>query len=134
RLFFAPAIPVRRPSLAVAGMALAVLFGMLLFMTRLPDIQMVNPPQSDMVQLPPAATSTLEPKPIRCKFGYEPPLCLVREAERIQEALTYPGSGGARPAVAKDTLPGDGRIHRASYANDGLYGPGASWISNSAYS
>ena len=40
----------------------------------------------------------------------------------------------ARPAVAKDTIPGYSDIHRASYINDGLYGAGASWISNSAYS
>jgi hypothetical protein len=36
--------------------------------------------------------------------------------------------------VAKDTLPGYSGVHEASNLNDGLYGPGASWISNSAYS
>jgi hypothetical protein len=36
--------------------------------------------------------------------------------------------------VAKDTLPGHSGIHQAAYLNDGHYGNGASWISNSAYS
>jgi hypothetical protein len=133
RLFPVPAIPVRRPSLALAGMALAVFFGMVFFATRLQAIQTLNTSESELAYLPPA-TSTSEPKPIRCKPGYEPPLCLVREAERIQDALTYPGNGRARPAVAKDTHPGYGRTHKPAYVNDGLYGPGASWISNSAYS
>jgi hypothetical protein len=31
-------------------------------------------------------------------------------------------------------MPGFKDIHRASYVNDGLYGAGASWVSNSAYS
>jgi hypothetical protein len=58
---------------------------------------------------------------------------LAQEFDQSQD-LTFPGNGSARPAVAKDTIPGYSRIHKASYANDGLYGPGASWISNSAYS
>lgn len=134
RLFPVLALPVRGPSWALAGLAVAILFGMLLFATQVPGIQTFNTAESDLVHLPPAATDTLEPKPVRCKPGYQPPLCLVREAERIQDALTYPGNGNARPAVAKDTHPGNGSLHRAAHVNDGLYGPGASWISNSAYS
>jgi beta-lactamase superfamily II metal-dependent hydrolase len=43
-------------------------------------------------------------------------------------------AGGARPAVAKDVIPGYPKIHAAAYVNDGYYGNGASWISNSAFS
>jgi hypothetical protein len=78
-------------------------------------------------------TGTIDVEKVICKPGYLPPLCLVGESD-VNEDLTFQGNGSARPAVAKDTLPGYGGIHRASYVNDGLYGPGASWISNSAYS
>jgi hypothetical protein len=67
---------------------------------------------------------------ITCKPGYQPPLCLTGEFEKSQD-LTFQGNGSARPAVAKDTMPGYRGIHRAAHINDGLYGPGASWISNS---
>ncbi|HEU4744469.1 MAG TPA: discoidin domain-containing protein [Anaerolineales bacterium] len=80
-----------------------------------------------------AVTSTGEVAKIICKPGYLPPLCLAQEFDQTQD-LTFPGNGSARPAVAKDTIPGHSRIHKAAYVNDGLYGPGASWISNSAYS
>jgi hypothetical protein len=68
-----------------------------------------------------------------CKPWYEPPLYLAKGFDKSKD-LTYQGNGAARPAVAKDTLPGYDGVHRASYLNDGLYGPGASWISNSPYS
>ena len=48
--------------------------------------------------------------------------------------LAYQGNGFALPAVSKDTIPGYPNIHQSQYANDGYYGNGASWISNSAYS
>ncbi|HEX5941615.1 MAG TPA: discoidin domain-containing protein, partial [Anaerolineales bacterium] len=80
-----------------------------------------------------AVTSTGEVAKIICKPGYLPPLCLAQEFDQTQD-LTFPGNGSARPAVAKDTIPGHTKIHKAAYVNDGLYGPGASWISNSAYS
>ena len=78
-------------------------------------------------------TSTDEVEKVFCKPGYKPPLCLAKEFDNSQN-LTYAGNGVARPAVAKDTLPGYDGIHKAANLNDGLYGPGASWISNSAYS
>jgi hypothetical protein len=81
----------------------------------------------------PAATSTGEVAKVICKPGYLPPLCLAKETDERQ-SLTFQGNGSARPAVAKDTLPGYSGVHRPAYINDGLYGPGASWISNSAYS
>lgn len=122
-----------RTSLVVAGFALATFLGALLYGNRVQVTEMLNPPQGEVAHLP-AATSTAETAEVSCKPGYVPPLCLVQEAEQSQEALTFPGNGTARPAVAKDTIPGYGRIHKAAYANDGLYGPGASWVSNSAFS
>lgn len=70
---------------------------------------------------------------IICKPGYEPPLCLAGEFESESD-LSYQGNGIARPAVAKDTAPDYGSLNQAAYVNDGLYGPGAGWISNSKYS
>jgi hypothetical protein len=67
---------------------------------------------------------------IICKPGFVPPLCLARAFDKSQD-LTYVGNGSARPAVAKDTSRADGGIHQAAFANDGLYGPGASWVSES---
>jgi len=66
-----------------------------------------------------------------CKEGYEPPLCLAEKISNKSDDLTYAGNGLAYPAVAKDTLPGYEGVHDAAYVNDGLYGPGASWVSNS---
>jgi hypothetical protein len=57
----------------------------------------------------------------------------VKEFDKSQD-LSFLGNGTARPAVAKDTLPGYSGVHKPAYVNDGLYGPGASWISNSPYS
>lgn len=43
-------------------------------------------------------------------------------------------ANGAAGAVAKDTIPGLSNIHDSSFANDGSYGNGASWISDSSNS
>ena len=67
---------------------------------------------------------------IICRDGYEPPLCLARKFDNSDD-LSYAGNGRARPAVAKDTYTGYGKIHQAAHLNDGLYGPGASWVSAS---
>lgn len=93
------------------------------------------PTRAEASQIAPVSsvTSTGEAAQVICKPGYEPPLCLAREFDKTED-LTYQGNGAARPAVAKDTLPGYSGVHKAAYVNDGLYGPGASWISNSAYS
>jgi hypothetical protein len=80
-----------------------------------------------------ASTGSSEVAAVICKPGYLPPLCLAKEFDKSDD-LTFQGNGTARPAVAKDTIPGHGRIHQPAYVNDGLYGPGASWISNSAFS
>ncbi|HJR79513.1 MAG TPA: discoidin domain-containing protein [Anaerolineales bacterium] len=81
---------------------------------------------------PVTATSAQELQTTICKPGYSPPLCLAKKFDTSQD-LTYQGNG-ARPAVAKDTLPGHSGIHQPEYVNDGHYGNGSSWISNSAYS
>jgi hypothetical protein len=76
-------------------------------------------------------TSPTPKAEIMCKEGYEPPLCLAQKFSSKGDDLIYAGNGLARPAVAKDTLPGYEEVHDAAYVNDGLYGPGASWVSNS---
>jgi hypothetical protein len=81
----------------------------------------------------PTPTSTLASTVTICKPGYEPPMCLAKTFDRRHD-LTFQGNGLARAAVAKDTLPGYSGIHQSSYANDGLYGSGASWVSYSAHS
>jgi hypothetical protein len=75
-------------------------------------------------------TSVAPVAKIICKPGYVPPLCLAKEFDKTED-LTYVGNGSARPAVAKDTSRIDGGIHKAANVNDGLYGPGASWVSDS---
>ena len=132
-----PAFSFRRTSMVLATLLVAAFIGSLAYGNRRPltGIFASSPPQQEASQLSPAAavTNTGEAAKLVCKPGYLPPLCLAQEADQSQD-LTFPGNGSARPAVAKDTLPGYGRIHDAAYANDGVYGPGASWISNSAYS
>ena len=79
------------------------------------------------------STTSTPQENVICKSGFVPPLCLARAFDKSQD-LTYVGNGSARPAVAKDTSAADGGIHQAAYVNDGLYGPGASWVSESANS
>ena len=121
-----------RTSLVVAGV-LAALAGFLFYGNRTP-LSGLTPPQDAVSQAGAVVgTTTPEVKKIVCKPGFVPPLCLAREFDQSTD-LTFPGNGSARPAVAKDTLPGDGVIHRAAYVNDGQYGPGASWVSQSKHS
>lgn len=47
--------------------------------------------------------------------------------------LAFQGNG-ASPAVAKDVIPGYSPIHLAQNVNDGKYGNGTSWISNTSNS
>ncbi len=121
-----------RTSLVVAMLMIAVYLGTLFRSHE----QFLSPAatQEEIAQAVSVSTdtSTAEVAKVICKPGYLPPLCLAKEAPE-DESLTSPESG-ARPAVAKDTLPGYSGVHKAAYANDGLYGPGASWVSNSPYS
>jgi hypothetical protein len=137
-VFSAPATAhFRRVSLVMAGMLLAAFLGSWLYGNRQPLLVLLAPSPS---QGQPDSTSPVavvntpgETAKVICKPGYLPPLCLAKEFDKSQD-LTSPGNGSARPAVAKDTIPGYSRIHQPAYVNDGLYGSGASWISNSAYS
>ena len=126
---------VLRTSLVVAGLLLAAVVGSFAYGSH---EQASEPTDVTASQgggprpVPILATNTRVEAQTICKPGYSPPLCLAQEFDNSED-LTYQGNG-ARAAVAKDTLPGFGGVHRAAYANDGLYGPGSSWVSNSAYS
>ncbi len=119
-----------RTSLVLASLLLAIFVGSVLGTQE----KALSPAPTQGEAGGPVAvlTNTSEVAEVICKPGFVPPLCLARETKH-DENLTSPGNG-ARPAVAKDTMPGDDGIHKAAYANDGLYGPGASWVSKSAYS
>jgi len=118
-----------RTSLIIAGVAIAAFAGFLIYGNR-GQLSNLSPSQNGISQPGSVlATATPEAK-IICKPGLQPPLCLAKEFDKTRD-LTYVGNGSARPAVAKDTNPADGGIYRAAYINDGLYGPGASWVSNS---
>lgn len=121
-----------RPSLVIAALMLAAVLGSLLRVREPVFAPSLAPEQIDQ-PVPVEPSSTTEVAEAICKPGYVPPLCLAQEFEKSSD-LTYAGNGSARPAVAKDTLPGFGGVHKPAYLNDGLYGPGASWVSNSAYS
>jgi hypothetical protein len=132
KTLFMPAMIMTRTALVVIVLMLAVFVEALL---RNREQAFNSPsPQTGVVQ-PDAisTTSTGKVSQVTCKPGYLPPLCLVTEFDQSQD-LSFLGNGTARPAVAKDTLPGYDEIHKPAYVNDGLYGPGASWISNSPYS
>ncbi|HJS20531.1 MAG TPA: discoidin domain-containing protein [Anaerolineales bacterium] len=118
-------------SLVIASLIIAAFVGFLSYENRdrSPRLAATENEVSQPVAVL-AATSTPVIEKIICKPGYEPPLCLAG-ALRKNYAMTYQGNGSARPAVAKDTIPGFGEVHQASNLNDGLYGPGTSWVSNS---
>ncbi|HLO31795.1 MAG TPA: hypothetical protein VK249_21770 [Anaerolineales bacterium] len=127
-----PSADFLRTSFVLAALILAAFVGSLLGKPE----QLLNlaPTQGEVARpVPVVPTSTGEAEEIICKPGYVPPSCLAKESDHAKN-LTFQGNGSARPAVAKDTAPGNSGIHDAAFANDGLYGPGASWISNSRYS
>ncbi len=132
KTFPAPTMSMMRTSFVVMILLLAVFVGSLLGNPA----QSINSPSQSEVAQPGSisvATSTSAVAKVICKPGYLPPLCLMKEFDKSHD-LTFPGNGLARPAVAKDTLPGNSGVYKAAYVNDGLYGPGTTWISNSAYS
>jgi hypothetical protein len=122
---------VLRTSFVVAAVLVA-LAGFLLHENRTPSASLATTEQGQGISQAGAivGTTTPEVEKIICKPGFVPPLCLAREFDQSKD-LTFQGNGSARPAVAKDTLPGYGEIHQSAFVNDGLYGPGASWVSNS---
>jgi len=124
-----PTMTMMRTSLVVIVLMLAVFVGSL---WRSPT-PLSSSSQTEVSQPGLTTIGTGEVAQVICKPGYLPPLCLAKEFDKSED-LTFPGNGAARPAVAKDTLPGYSGVHKPAYVNDGLYGPGASWISNSPYS
>ena len=121
-----------RTSLVLASLLLAIFAGSMLGSHQ----QALSPvPTQGEAGSPAAALATgtnAETAQVVCKPGYEPPLCLAKETNHTENLISQ--ESGARPAVAKDTMPDDNGLHKAAYVNDGLYGPGASWVSESAYS
>lgn len=57
--------------------------------------------------------------------------CAFRPFNTIRDLAFGSFTVAAQPAVAKDTIPIYNFIHQARFANDGNYGNGSSWISNS---
>jgi hypothetical protein len=129
-----PALNVMRTSLVVASLLVAIFIGSLLSRSQPPLATSSPSAQGEVAMLTqPVATSTEKLAAVICQPGSQPPLCLAQEFDPSQD-LTFAGNGSARPAVAKDTMPGYGELHKAAYANDGRYGPGTTWVSKSAYS
>jgi hypothetical protein len=125
-----PALRRAPASLLAVSLAMAVFAGYFVYKNQVPAFSFAPPPMG-IVRSGRILTSDAREVRIICKSGAEPPLCLAGEYQRDVK-LTYQGNGSARPAVAKDTMTGS--IHKAAYVNDGLYGPGASWVSNSGNS
>ena len=116
-------------SLVVVSLVMAAFVGMLYLQNQGKASNLFRA-QHGIVKSARIITADAREERIICKPGYVPPLCLVGAFDRSED-LSYQGNGTARAAVAKDTIPGHANVHRAAYLNDGLYGPGASWISNS---
>ena len=127
-----PRIDWMRTSLVLASLLLAIFTGSVLGHQN----QLLSPaPTQGQSSSPVAALATgtnAEVAKVICKPGYQPPLCLAKETQNNGNVSSQ--ENGARPAVAKDTMPSKDGIYKAAYINDGLYGPGASWVSKSAYS
>ena len=68
-----------------------------------------------------------------CRTGFSAPQCTAIEFDTSQD-FAFQGNGFAQPSVARDNIPGYASIHQPEFANDGFYGDGASWISNSSNS
>ena len=120
-----------RTSLVLAVLIMAAFVGSLMGNRNLFS---PTPTENEIARpLPVSATSTQGLVMKTCESGESPPLCLAEGSDN-KENLTFQGNGVAWAAVAKDNLPGFNGIHHAGHVNDGLYGDGASWISNSAYS
>jgi hypothetical protein len=119
-------------SLLAASLVLAAFVGYFFFQNQKTLFSSLQP-QYGTVQSGQIITTSARAVRVICKPGAQPPLCLAGEY-KTDDGLAYQGNGSARPAVAKDTMPGTGELYKAAYLNDGMYGPGASWISNSTNS
>ncbi len=120
-----PAMRAMRTSLIVIILLLTVIIGSLhssspvTFQSKAPQLRLTF-----------VSTTMSKATKVICRRGYSPPLCLAEPFDKNND-LTFQGNGLARPAVAKDTLPGYNGLYRAAYVNDGLYGPGTTWVSDS---
>jgi len=85
------------------------------------------PAQGQSLTIVPASPVT---GPLICKPGFGPPQCWAQAFDTTND-LAFQGNGFASPAVAKDDIQGYDAIHRPEFANDGSYGNGTSWISDS---
>jgi hypothetical protein len=85
------------------------------------------PAQGQSLTIVPASPLT---GPLTCKPGYGEPQCWAQGFDTTND-LAFQGNGFASPAVAKDDIQWYDAIHRPEFANDGSYGNGASWISDS---
>jgi hypothetical protein len=133
--FIAGLVPAHQPiSLRLArAAALALSIAMLAFVTfglygRPIQSSSPIPTQTVPFTAPPGQTAVTPQAAIVCANGEKPPLCIAVDLDKDQN-VAYTGNGKARPAVAKDAS--NGHMHSAAHLNDGLYGPGASWVSNS---
>ena len=70
---------------------------------------------------------------VLCSFGFSSPQC-SKQAFDTSLDLAFSGNGFAKLAVAKNKIGGFDTIHQEEFANDGLYGNGASWIGSAANS
>jgi hypothetical protein len=86
----------------------------------------VAPASAQSLQIIPRSPFT---GPLQVKPGYSSPQGDYRPFDTSAD-VAFEG-GLAQAAVAKDVIPDYDAIHLPEYANDGYYGNGASWISNS---
>jgi hypothetical protein len=124
-----PALRAFPTYLLAASLALVAFVGYLFYENQA-SVSRFSSPQVGSVQSGRILTSDSREVKIICKAGAKPPLCLAGEFKG-ENGLTDQSNGSARPAVAKDTMPSSQELHKAANINDGMYGPGASWISNS---
>jgi hypothetical protein len=128
-LTFGSPIPVKfaRAATLAVGIAMVAFAAFALYgkpvQTNSPAI-----PPTQVFTMTPGQVSDTPPAAIICADGDEPPLCIAVELDKSQN-VAYTGNGSARPAVAKDSSKDD--MTSAAHLNDGLYGPSASWVSES---
>ncbi len=128
-----PSVPMpdlMRTSLVVASLIVAAVIGTLLFSHT---EQSLIPASLQGVAEPTRVlpTNTHQVATILCKPGDQASPCPSGDLDLGQDLADH-GNGPARPAVSKDALSNNDRVHEAAYVNDGR--SGASWVSKSTYS